>query len=82
MVLGNDCVGPVPVARVEVEVQPCVKPSPPIKGLPPLPVETQEMAGVLEGLKRTVARLRDGTHPSLKKAQAAVRECHRCGNPL
>lgn len=62
------------VEPLEVDIQPCVKPSPPIEGLPPLPVETQEMAGVLEGLKRTVARLRDGTHPSLTKAQAAVRQ--------
>lgn len=62
------------VEPLEVEVQPCVRPSPPIKGLPPLAAETQEMAGVLEGLKRTIAKLQDGTHPSLKKAQAAMRQ--------
>lgn len=64
----------VRVEPLEVEVQPCVQPSPPIKGLPPLPAEMREMAGVLEGLRRAITRLRDGTHPSLKKAQAAVRQ--------
>ena len=62
------------VEPLEVQVQPCLKPSPPVKGLPPLPAETQEMAGVAEGLKRTIAKLQDGTHPSLQKAQAAVRQ--------
>jgi hypothetical protein len=64
----------ISVAPLEVEIERIHTAQVTIPGVPPIPGEILELEGVLAGLEQAILALKDQTHPSLRTAQAAIRE--------
>lgn len=62
------------IAPLQVEVATFATEQVAAPGLPPIPGDILELEGRVQGLEQALQQLQAGTHPSLRPAQAAVRQ--------